>query len=95
MYAINRVVIVIKPKEPFVDWVNSTEDTGVVITLDELRQDCTVCLIPEVQDDDELQEILERNYPLLFNLSEYRIYRLRHDRPFGTIPCNHSWYKKQ
>ena len=66
MDVMNRGVIVIKPKAPFVDWVNSTDDTGVVITLDEARQDCTAYLIPEVKDDDELQDFLARNYPFLF-----------------------------
>ena len=66
MKAVNRCVIVIKAKEPFLDWVNRTDESGVALTLNEVRQDCTAYLIPEVGDDEELQEFVELNYQLLF-----------------------------
>ena len=66
MKEVNRGVIVVKPKPPFVDWVNSTDDSGVVITLEEICQDCTAYLTPEFEDDNELREFLEQDYHLLF-----------------------------
>ena len=66
MNEVNRGVIVVKPKTPFVDWVHSTDDDGVVLTLDEVSRDCTAYLAPEFEDDDELREFLEQNYALLF-----------------------------
>ncbi len=66
MKEVNRGVIIVKPKPPFVDWVNSADDDGVVITLEEVCQDCTAYLTPEIEDDNELREFLEQDYPLLF-----------------------------
>ena len=66
MKEVNRGVIIVKPKPPFVDWVNSADDDGVVISLEEVCQDCTAYLAPEIEDDNELREFLEQNYDLLF-----------------------------
>ena len=66
MKAVNRGVIVVKPKTPFLDWANSSDDTGAVITMDEVHQDCTAYLTSEFGDDNQLRAFLEQNYPLLF-----------------------------
>lgn len=54
---INRNAVVIKAKQPFVDWVNATpkadEEKGHVFTLAEINADCEVLLIP---DYDSLEE---------------------------------------
>jgi len=48
---INRNAVVIKAKQPFVDWVNATpkadEEKGHVFTLAEINADCEVLLIPD------------------------------------------------
>ncbi len=66
MEEVNRGVIIVKPKSPFVDWVNSTEDAEGAITLEEVRKDCTAYLTPELEDDDELRKFLEQDYLLVF-----------------------------
>ena len=48
MNEVNRGVLVLKPKELFLNWVNSTDDEGVVLTLDEVSRDCTAYLTPEI-----------------------------------------------
>ena len=68
MNEVNRGVLVLKPKELFLNWVNSTDDAGVVLTLDEVSRDCTAYLTPEIEDDDELMGVLEQTYDLLFEL---------------------------
>ena len=68
MNEVNRGVLVLKPKELFLNWVNSTDDEGVVLTLDEVSRDCTAYLTPEIEDDDELMGVLEQTYDLLFEL---------------------------
>ena len=57
MNEVNRGVLVLKPKELFLNWVNSTDDEGVVLTLDEVSRDCTAYLTPEIEDDDELMGV--------------------------------------
>ncbi len=66
MNEVNRGVIVLRPKKLFLDWVNFTDVEGVVLTLDQISQDCTAYLTPEIEDDDELREFLGENYKLLF-----------------------------
>ena len=44
MHSINRSAITIKPKQSFVDWVNSTGDDN--FTLTDLRKDNLVFLAP-------------------------------------------------
>ena len=45
MHSINRSAITIKPKTPFVDWLNSTPGDDKY-TLDDLRKDNLVFLAP-------------------------------------------------
>ena len=66
MNEVNRGAIVLNPTEVFLDWVNSTDEEGVVLTLDEVSQDATVYLTPEIGDDDELRRFLDQNYALMF-----------------------------
>ncbi len=68
MNELNRGVIVLKPKKLFLDWVNSADEEGGVLTLDEVSRDCTAYLTPEIEDDDELRGLLEQVYDLLFEL---------------------------
>ena len=68
MNEVNRGVIVLKPKELFLDWINSTDHEGAVLALDEVSRDCTAFLTPEFEDDDELRAFLERIYTRLFEL---------------------------
>lgn len=45
-YEIDRLVAVIKPKEPFLTWVNQVTADEFNLTLEQLRTDCTSLLIP-------------------------------------------------
>ncbi len=61
MQLINRNVVVIKPKQPFLDWVNHHPGLpGLTppISWEEAQQDCTVLLVPELDGPDESQDYL-------------------------------------
>ncbi len=64
MNEINRGVLVLKPKEKFVAWVNASDEQAEALTLDEASQDSTAYLTPEIEDDKELREFLEQNCDL-------------------------------
>ncbi|MBM3129766.1 MAG: hypothetical protein FJ009_14225 [Chloroflexi bacterium] len=66
MLLIDRAVAIIKPKQPFLDWINRTPDPPAELTLEELRTDCTVLLIPEYDDPAELQSFLTGIYEEIF-----------------------------
>ncbi len=53
---LNRAVLIVRPKQPYLDWASSLDDSGIV---PEVSGEQTVYLIPEYDSDDEATEILE------------------------------------
>jgi hypothetical protein len=51
MYLVNRSVAIIKPKRPFLDWLNQQTDLG--LTLSNIRVDCMAILVPEVEEAED------------------------------------------
>ena len=43
MYFVNRMAVVLKPTQHFLDWINTGDD--VDLTLSQLRADCSVYLL--------------------------------------------------
>jgi hypothetical protein len=58
MDTINRSAIVIKPAQPFLDWLHRADPTSADLTLAELGQEPTIYLLPESQSDAEVLEYL-------------------------------------
>ena len=63
---VNRAVIVVKPKQPYVDWANSCDDDDVKTSLDSLRRDSNVYLVPPYDMDDEREDILKVCFAVIF-----------------------------
>ena len=51
MPTLNRTAIVLRPKQPFIDWINECDPDGRPVTLEEVSDDNTVYLISEDRDD--------------------------------------------
>ncbi len=68
---INRNAVVLKAKQPFVDWINTTPrepgDELPRFTLEQFNQECMVLLIPEF---DSIQEAREQVRQLKMDLFE-------------------------
>ena len=64
MRLVNRGVLIIKPKQPFLDWADRLPDPTPV-TLAQLREDCTAILIPDV---DDAEAYLRRIYRSIFEM---------------------------
>jgi hypothetical protein len=59
MPEVNRCLIVVKPKQPFLDWLNSLDsEDDVNLTLEELQNDSTAYLVPEYGTAEEQAEII-------------------------------------
>ena len=56
---LNRSAVVVKPKQPFLDWLHSADPTSGGITRDEVGLEPTIYLIPECDRKDDLREVLE------------------------------------
>ena len=58
MLMLNRSAIVVKPKEPFLDWLHAADPSSRDLTLLDLVREPTIYLIPECDTDDDLAEVL-------------------------------------
>jgi len=59
MYVIDRNLPVIKPKQPFLEWLRKTPGHEVDLTLDQLRIDCTALLIPEFEEPEDAVSFID------------------------------------
>ena len=64
MNSINRTVITIKGKEPFVEWANSFDDGGPKMNINELHS--TAYLIPDTYDEFNYEKYLKKNFKTIF-----------------------------
>jgi hypothetical protein len=60
---LNRGVLIVRPRRPYIDWAAQLDDSGIVPDAEEER---TVYLIPEFESDAEAWEILEEVYAEVF-----------------------------
>jgi hypothetical protein len=51
MYPINRQVAVIKPKQAYLEWINTLPGMDDELEISELQNDCTAILLPQFDDD--------------------------------------------
>jgi hypothetical protein len=65
---INRAALILRYKQPFVDWINAADPSPAshLVTLDEVNSERTVYLI-EVEDEPELASWLKRHYSEIFD----------------------------
>jgi hypothetical protein len=55
---LNRSAVVVKPKQPFLDWLHVADLTSSDLTLRELVLEPTIYLIPECDTPEEVVEVL-------------------------------------
>lgn len=60
---LNRGVLIVRPRQPYLDWAAGLDDSGLVPDPDDER---TIYLIPGYEDDDQAWAILEEVYAEVF-----------------------------
>jgi len=60
---LNRGVVIVRPKQPYLDWAAGLDDSGIV---PDPNGEQTVYLIPSYEDDDAAWEILENVHAAIF-----------------------------
>jgi hypothetical protein len=50
---INRSAIVVMPAQPFLDWLHRADSTSAHLTLEDLRREPTIYLLPECDSQEE------------------------------------------
>jgi hypothetical protein len=58
MVTLNRSAIVVKPRQPFLDWLHAADPTSRKLTLRELLREPTIYLIAECDTDDDVRQAL-------------------------------------
>jgi hypothetical protein len=58
---INRALLVVRPKQPFADWVTSVDPENPV-DLDGVRHDCTAYLVDETVMETDVALTLEHHF---------------------------------
>ena len=66
MSEINRSLIILRPKQSFLDWARSLDDESNDLTLESLNEESTAYLIPEILEDSDQEEFLKTCYDILF-----------------------------
>ncbi|MEW5826170.1 MAG: hypothetical protein AB1778_05005 [Candidatus Bipolaricaulota bacterium] len=62
---LNRCALTTRAKGPFLDWIRSLPEPAE-ITLEQLREDGIAFLLPELDEEDDLESILPQCFDLLF-----------------------------
>jgi hypothetical protein len=50
---LNRSAIVVKPRQPFLDWLHTADPTSHRLTLRDLTREPTIYLIPECDTEED------------------------------------------
>ena len=92
----NRSFLIIIPKKPFVEWVNSIE--GDVLTEEDAFTDKTVYFVKEIMSNTEknIKKLVEKNYKNIFKseLEEwYTDKSLWPTKKEMTIKLFNEWFK--
>ena len=66
MDSINRQIAIVKPKKPYVDWINSLPDMDEPCDLEGLNSDCTALLLPHFDDAEESMKYIKKKFRQLF-----------------------------
>jgi hypothetical protein len=60
---LNRAVLIVRPRKPFLDWAAQLDDSGLVPNVEGEQ---TAYLIPQFDDDAEAQRVLARVFADVF-----------------------------
>ena len=84
MESINRSAVVIKPKQPFIDWLNSIPDENIDFTLEQISEDNITFLIPEHDNPEDSKNYIRKRFDQIF---EWELW--------GWITTEELWPKKR
>ena len=65
-FTLNRTVVLLGPKQPFLDWLNNVDPDDQALTVEDLRDDNEVFLIPQFSDNSDSEKWVEKRWSFLF-----------------------------
>lgn len=66
MYFVDRTAVVLKPTDIFLDWLNQNNSNLPDLTLNQLRTNCSVFLIPIFNEPEEAMTYISEHYHAIF-----------------------------
>ena len=66
MKFINRSIIVITPKQPYIDWLNSLELSANKYTVELYKNDGGVYLVEDIENNKDFEATIMNNYEKFF-----------------------------
>ena len=85
---LNRAVVIARPKQPYLDWATSLDDSGLV---PDAKGEQTAYLIPSYQYEEDAWVMLEQLYPSIF---ENELYGWCTDEAMWPSPRDFSMFKE-
>jgi hypothetical protein len=74
MKSVNRTAVIVKPKQPFVDWLNSILNDKSDYTLDKVSAQNLVFLIPEYDYPQQSMDYIKKVYAHIFEFELFGWY---------------------
>ena len=59
MDAINRAAVIVMAAQPFLDWLRQADPTSAELSLEDLRREPTIYLLPEYATEEEARAYLK------------------------------------
>jgi hypothetical protein len=59
MITLNRTAIMVMPGQPFLDWLHRADPTSGGLSLEDLRREPTVYLLPQCESEEEARQCLQ------------------------------------
>jgi hypothetical protein len=89
MDAINRSAVIVTPAQPFLDWLHRPDPTSAELSLEDLRREPTIYLLPEYDTEEEARGYLREYCSEIFKEQLAGWYRVASawpvDRTFDTF----------
>ena len=65
---VNRAALIIRPKQPFLDWLLGLPGPSLSLTLADLQHNCDVVLIPELETDADVEAFVNSQWAAIFEM---------------------------
>lgn len=91
MKFINRPVLVIKPREPYLNWTEQVSPDSMGLRPEDTQQDCTTYLLSEALDRQHLESFLQENYAPMF---EHELYAWHRDQRVWPVERNYAVFRE-
>ena len=66
MYFVDRTAVVLKPTQFFLDWLKSLDENMPDLSLEQIRSNCSVFLVPEFETPEAVISYFDERYQQIF-----------------------------